>query len=100
MIGFAHLYPAAAGAAAIWTAISTIGTAAIAYGFYWSTKNDVVEVSTALIENSQQTSTQNTSSENPDVEEKVAKASTYLVYGGTALVLLIVYKYAKKLLKF
>ena len=95
------IVPIAAGAAAyVWPAITAMVTAGVTYGFYYSTKNDIVELGSQLIENSQTSATQGQPSQNDDTEEKLDKASSYIVYGGAALVLLIAYKYAKKLLKF
>lgn len=100
MIAIAPLWGAIVGAEYIWVALTTLGTGAMMYGFMNSTKDDVVEVTSTLLTNSQQSGTQNTEQENPDLEEKFEKAGSWLVYGATALVLLVGYKYAKKLLKF
>jgi ABC-type lipoprotein release transport system permease subunit len=96
----APIWAAIVGAEYVWVAVTTLGTTAMMYGFMQSTKNDVVDVTSDLITNSQQSATQNTEQENPDLEEKLDKAGSWLVYGATALVLLVGYKYAKKLLKF
>lgn len=85
--------------AAAWPAISAIATTAIAYAFYWSTKNDVVGAA-ETIATAQQSATQNTEQQNPQLEDKLEGAGTYLVYGITGVLLLVAYKYLKKLLKF
>ena len=93
------IIPAIPAAGAAWTAISAIGTTAIAYAFYWSTKNDLVNAAETVAA-SQTSATQNTEQEDDKLEDKLESMSTFLIYGLTGVMLLVAYKYLKKLLKF
>ena len=93
------IIPAIPAAGAVWTAISALGTTAIAYAFYWSTKNDLVNVAETVAA-SQTSATQNTEQENPKIEDKLESMSSFLIYGLTGVLVLVAYKYLKKLLKF